>query len=166
MRRTSDQRAQRADRRVEVGRVAGPGGDEDRVGPRIEHVALGCIVRQDRDLRAEAFELLQDRALDAAVYQDDARAVLRAGGERFARRHARHELLRIGGSRERRERVFGLREGLLADRERRPDRSVFAQCDRDRARVGTDERRESPGRRATTAGLSWLDDATARRRSV
>ena len=136
----SDQIAQRDDRLVQVGRIAGPRRDEDRVGIAFEQFFFGGVVRHDRHLTAERGQFAQDRAFDAAVDQRDARTAARAFDVALARRYAGDQSRGCRRAHEDRKLFFRPRDRRVADGERRPDRAVFAQRDGDRARVGAGHR--------------------------
>ena len=121
-------------------RITRAGRDHDCFGPAILNLGEGCRVRKNFNARAERCELLQDRALDAAIENDDAStiAVLRRvvvfRRDRSNQPDRRMPPCILG------KQFLGMQECGIPDRECRRDRSVLAQGDDERARVDVKER--------------------------
>ena len=94
-------------------------------------------------LRAEGLQLLQNSAFDAAVDEHDPNALFRSLREDFSRRHTWDERLRVRAPNELGELAFGVVERSFAGGKRGPNGSVFAQRNRDRAGIRTDQRRHA-----------------------
>ncbi len=137
----AQKRPQRFDRLRQVRWVARSRRDEYYLRIVLHDVLARCIIRQYRYVCSQCRQFANDRFLDAAIEQHDAQAAgaalymldLRsdAGNQVFGGRRA-HEV---------RQARFGAFNCLFSHGKRSPNRSVFAQRDRDRSRVGVHHRR-------------------------
>jgi hypothetical protein len=133
------QAAQQLDRSSEVRRIARTGGNEHRFRIGGQNSILGRVIRDDRNLRTQRLELLQNCTLDAAVDQDDTSSVARAAHELLRRRDAGDERAGARVARELGQSSLRAAQRRVADGQGGPDRSMLAQRYRDGTRIGTDE---------------------------